>query len=553
MKLIRAAEQERIAAIESVYGTVLSILGENGRGAGSGVIFDHAGFALTNHHVVAVVGKKGKAGMSNGRVYPWTLVGTDPAGDIAIIQLSGRDEWPVAKLGDSASVQMGDWVMAMGNPFGLAEDHSPTVTLGIVSGVERYQGGGMVYGNCIQVDCAINPGNSGGPLFNMRGEVIGINGRAAFAERGRVNVGVGFAVSANQISNFLPDLLATKVAQHGTLDAQFEMREGRVICTSINLDSRAARAGLELGDELLSVNGIKIATANQLANFLATLPNQWPVHLIYQRAGKEKSLSVRLSPLTYAVRSPAQEPKRVPEGKEEPKRDRKQRKRSGLPRLRPGQLLSVETNRGNADKIIEQWQSAVSTQRNDPVAFEWTDEVRSFGGSNSTSRSCYTDDGRFLYSDEGVTILRNASGFFKIEDGIEATSISIEEALSRPGALAVAAMAFQYEASLSDILGVPELDGSDFVDDQLAIRLRFNEKTERPFYIWLTNESSHSLLKAGFDEDGTVTRPAVTFASSVRPQDDGAVWADHRRQVLGVRAQVQKEWISSDFRVRDVP
>ncbi|MEM6470366.1 MAG: hypothetical protein AAF802_12490, partial [Planctomycetota bacterium] len=172
---------------------------------------------------------------------------------------------------------------------------------------------------------------------------------------------------------------------------------------------------------------------------------------------------------------------------------------------------------------------------------------------DSTSRSCYTDDGRFLYSDEGGTILRNASGFFKIEDGIEATSISIEEALSRPGTLAVAAMAFQYESSLSDILGVPELDGSDFVDDQLAIRLRFKEKTERPFYIWLTNESSHSLLKAGFDEDGTVTRPAVTFASSVRPQNDGAVWADHRRQVLGVRAQVQKEWIGSDFHVRDVP
>ena len=117
MKLIRSAELERVVAIERVYGTVLSILGAKKKGAGSGVVFDSSGLALTNHHVVAAVGKKGMAGLSNGKTYDWDLVGTDPFGDIAIIQLHGRDTWPAAKLGDSNRVHQGDWVMAMGNPF----------------------------------------------------------------------------------------------------------------------------------------------------------------------------------------------------------------------------------------------------------------------------------------------------------------------------------------------------------------------------------------------------------------------------------------------------
>src|SRR5687768_1391889 len=135
--------------------------------------------------------------------------------------------------------------MAMGNPFVLAEDQRPTVTLGIVSGVNRFQeGSGMnqlVYGNCIQVDSSINPGNSGGPLFNSAGQIIGINGRGSFEERGRVNVGLGYAISVNQVKNFIPELLATKIAQHGTLDAVFGNRSGQVICHTLNLDSPVAK------------------------------------------------------------------------------------------------------------------------------------------------------------------------------------------------------------------------------------------------------------------------------------------------------------------------
>src|SRR5690606_7675457 len=107
-------------------------------------------------------------------------------------------------------------------------------------------------GNCIQVDSSVNPGNSGGPAFDMTGRVIGINGRISAMERGRVNVGVGYAISMEQIRNFIPDLLATKVVQHGTLDAQFSTRGGHVVCSAINLDSPIARAGLKLGDRLIS-------------------------------------------------------------------------------------------------------------------------------------------------------------------------------------------------------------------------------------------------------------------------------------------------------------
>ncbi|HTN74399.1 MAG TPA: trypsin-like peptidase domain-containing protein, partial [Pirellulaceae bacterium] len=168
---VKAAEEDRIRAIDSVYGAVVAIYGNDRGGGGSGVLYDPAGFALTNHHVVQGAGVEGWAGLADGKLYRWRLIGTDPGGDVAIIQLQGKEQFPIAPLGNSEHVRVGDFSMAMGNPFVLAEDQRPTVTLGIVSGIERYQEGAgnnmLVYGNCIQVDSSINPGNSGGPLFNL--------------------------------------------------------------------------------------------------------------------------------------------------------------------------------------------------------------------------------------------------------------------------------------------------------------------------------------------------------------------------------------------------
>ncbi len=329
---VKAAQKQRIDTIAKVYGAVVAIYGNDRGGGGSGVLYDPAGFALTNHHVVAGAGTEGWGGLADGKLYRWKLIGTDPGGDVAIIQLTGKDAFPYAPLADSETVRVGDWAMAMGNPFVLAEDQRPTVTLGIVSGVHRFQeGSGMnqlVYGNCIQVDSSINPGNSGGPLFSLRGQILGINGRGSFEERGRVNVGLGYAISANQCRMFIPELLATKIAQHGTLDAVFGTREGKVICHTVNLDSAIAKAGLQLGDKLLSFEGQPVVDANQFTNDLSMYPADWPVSITFEREGKPVTAHVRLAALPYepivkkTEEPPPEEKPREKPGEEKPKEEK---------------------------------------------------------------------------------------------------------------------------------------------------------------------------------------------------------------------------------------
>ncbi|MEC9092438.1 MAG: trypsin-like peptidase domain-containing protein, partial [Planctomycetota bacterium] len=314
MDLILAAEKARIDAIKKVMGSVVSIYGEIRGGGGSGVIFDPSGLALTNHHVVAGAGVSGWGGIADGKLYKWRLVGTDPGGDVAIIKLEGRQDFPYSPLGNSDEVQVGDWAIAMGNPFVLTEDQKPTVTLGIVSGIERYQPGAggnqLVYGNCIQVDSSINPGNSGGPLFNLQGEVIGINGRGSFLARGRVNVGLGYAISANQIKNFIPDLMATKLVEHGTLDVRFGVRQGKVVCDAMyNAGVEIVNQGLELGDELLEFEGCKIKSNDQFTNLISMLPETWPANVVFRKPdGTIKDVYVRLVGLPYKKRAPRSRP-----------------------------------------------------------------------------------------------------------------------------------------------------------------------------------------------------------------------------------------------------
>src|SRR5205085_6490911 len=203
-----------------------------------------------------------QCGLSDGVLYDSVLVGIDKVGDVAMIKLLPKTDkdgkviapkggkFPFAKLGDSDKVRAGDWSMAMGNPFLLATDFTPTVTFGLVSGVHRYQypeGKGLLeYTDCIQIDTSINPGNSGGPLFNMQGELIGINGRGSFEKRGRVNSGVGYAISINQIKNFLGHFYAGIDTDHATLGAVVETanEDGdltRMVVKQILEESDAAR------------------------------------------------------------------------------------------------------------------------------------------------------------------------------------------------------------------------------------------------------------------------------------------------------------------------
>src|SRR5713101_2916592 len=225
---VKSAEAQRVAVIEKARPSVVAIFGPGGQGGGSGVLVDKDGYALTNFHVVEGAGPVMQCGLPDGVLYDAALVGLDKVGDVALIKLlpqkKGQD-FPFAVLGDSDKVKAGDWCMAMGNPFLLATDFNPTVTFGLVSGVHRYQypaGTLLEYTDCIQVDASINPGNSGGPLFNMDGELIGINGRGSFEKRGRVNSGVGYAISINQIKNFMGQLKAGMDSDHASIGALLE-------------------------------------------------------------------------------------------------------------------------------------------------------------------------------------------------------------------------------------------------------------------------------------------------------------------------------------------
>jgi hypothetical protein len=189
------------------------------------------------------------------------------------------------------------------------------VTFGIVSGTHRYQEGQgnrmLVYPDCIQVDAPVNPGNSGGPLFNEAGEVVGINGRISIGDRGRVNVGVGFAIASNQIKNFLGDLLAGRHAEHGTLDMSAwymnspheEKKRRGVFVQQMFKDSVIATAGASLGDEITSFNGYEVRSANQLATMVGVLPAGTWVSFGFRPAlgdsgyGEERTVSVRMASL----------------------------------------------------------------------------------------------------------------------------------------------------------------------------------------------------------------------------------------------------------------
>lgn len=333
---VQRSEAQRIAIIEKVYPTVAALYGQDRQGSGSGVVITEDGLALTNYHVIVPTGGSGWAGLADGKLYPWRVVGQDPGGDIALIQLSGKEKFHCAALGDSSVVRAGQWVMAMGNPFMLADDNTPSVSLGIVSAVHRYQAGAgdnmLVYGDCIQIDSSINPGNSGGPLFDMTGKLIGINGRGAFEERGRVNVGVGYAVSLNQIRNFYADLLATKVCQHATLDMTFTTRDGQVICDAIDVgrDPPLARAGLKLGDRLISFDGHAIAHANDLANHLTTIPAGWPIDVVFESGGERKTAQITPAPGSLPRRPDSDE--RPPQA--------------------PGTIINRALNRAHAEQIL---------------------------------------------------------------------------------------------------------------------------------------------------------------------------------------------------------
>jgi S1-C subfamily serine protease len=297
--VVLEAEQARIASIEKAVKTAVAVFANGGNGGGSGVVISPDGYALTNFHVVQPAGDHMKCAMADGKLYDAVIVGIDPVGDVAVIKLLGRDDFPHSIMADSNEVKVGDWCFAVGNPFLLATDFQPTVTYGIVSGTHRYQppaGTLLEYTDCLQTDASINPGNSGGPLFNANGDLIGINGRGSFEKRGRVNVGVGYAISVNQIKNFLGCLKSGRINDHATLGATVAMSDdGSVHVSNILEASDAYRRGLRYDDELVSFGGRPIDTQNAFKNVLGIYPKGWRVPLVFRRDGQEHEIQVRLT------------------------------------------------------------------------------------------------------------------------------------------------------------------------------------------------------------------------------------------------------------------
>lgn len=317
---VRQAEQQRVEMIEQASRCVVSILAPGEAGGGSGVIITPDGYGLTNFHVIMTMleSRRGLAGLSDGQTYPLEVLGIAPTGDLAMFRLSGRDQFDAAPLGDSDALRVGDPVVALGNPFMLAEDYTPTATFGIISGLNRYQHGAdarsLVYTDCIQVDASINPGNSGGPLFDLQGRVVGINGRASFqkhdALRQRVNVGVAYAISINQVKRFIPALKEGYLVEHGTLGATVADTPDGVRFDNVLTDSPADRIGIARGDELMAFDGRPITSANAFGNLLGIYPAGWPVTVTFRRGGQESPREVSLDPLPL--------PKAIPWAKADP-------------------------------------------------------------------------------------------------------------------------------------------------------------------------------------------------------------------------------------------
>ena len=274
---------------------------------GSGVIIDSKGLILTNHHVVA--GRKNATitvTLSDQNEFEATIIGMDEKTDLALIQINAGYDLPTVPLGNSDTLEIGEGVLAIGNPFGLDR----TVTSGIVSAKGRRIGAGP-YDNFIQTDASINPGNSGGPLINHRGEVVGVN--TAIYSRGGGNVGIGFAIPINLVKELLPQLQSDGRVTRGWLGVAFQnmtpllaeslsVGESRgALVAEVLPNTPAAIAGFKSGDVIVEFDGTPIKESGDLPMIVARTPVGKEVGVKVVRDGKERTLTVSIGKLQEEV------------------------------------------------------------------------------------------------------------------------------------------------------------------------------------------------------------------------------------------------------------
>ena len=257
---------------------------EQAMGAGSGFIIDPSGLIVTNNHVVGHADKIAVS-LTDGTRLPARVIGTDELTDVALIKVQASGPLPSVAFGDSRQVEVGDWVLAAGNPFGLGG----SVTAGIISARGRDLGAGP-YDNFLQIDAPINPGNSGGPIFNMDGHVIAIS--TAIVSPSGGSVGVGFATPSELAIPIINQLRGSGRIERGWLGVSVEDSANGVTIAGVERTSPAARAGIRPGDQILAVNGERIETSRGLIRTVAAVSPGSSVNLSIRRQGRDIEISV---------------------------------------------------------------------------------------------------------------------------------------------------------------------------------------------------------------------------------------------------------------------
>jgi serine protease Do len=269
---------------------------------GSGFIIDSDGTVVTNNHVAAA-GNKLSVTLDDGTELPATVVGRDPRTDLAVLKVKSDKPLPSLKLGDSSQVKPGEWVIAVGNPFGLGG----TVTAGIVSALGRDIGAGP-YDRFLQIDAPINQGNSGGPLFTQDGKVIGVN--TAILSPSGGSIGIGFAIPSSLVKNVVNQLVASGHVTRGYLGVESQKLTAGIasglgleadthgaLVASVAPDSPAAKAGLKAGDVITSVGDTAVTNPHDLARTVADIKPGDTAQLAVRRNGDEKTLKVTVASL----------------------------------------------------------------------------------------------------------------------------------------------------------------------------------------------------------------------------------------------------------------
>ncbi len=379
-EMVQRAEMQQMPNFPpgSPFGELFRNFGRNARpesrhALGSGFIIDPAGYIVTNNHVVDGATKV-TVTLTNGDVYPATVKGRDAKTDLALLKIDAPKPLPYVSFGDSDKAREGDWVIAVGNPFGLGG----TVTAGIVSAHGRNINEGP-YDDFLQIDAPINPGNSGGPLFDQSGHVIGID-TAIYSPTGG-SVGIGFAIPSNLASKIVAQLREHGTVERGWLGiamqpitpalakAMDRPNHDGVLVDQIEPDSPAAKADLHQGDVITAVDGKPVKGARELAMMVANVPKDTTTTLTVWRDGHERSVDVKIgSQPSDKMAAADEENSKNPVGLSLAPLSDATRSELGLDDSAKGVVVEAVTPDSRADQSGLQPGDVIEKVGNDPVA-----------------------------------------------------------------------------------------------------------------------------------------------------------------------------------------